>query len=661
MGGLGPVLPVLLGSEFQFSMCPGAVYRPGRFSSFWEDCQGSVEKLTLGSSAVKGTAEPLLIEFLQKQSGGNVEREPIPSAAGGRAHQSAVKGRRLKSLTFAESTYLSRYGTDWIFKHLPDGLEALSLEGNACGCNVEELVERGQLSYLKELNLRRSGLNTEEMRKISKAFSAASPLRIESLSLGGNNFCLGLPWDTDTVTFSPCLRNATLPFLRELEMDGCRLAGALFRQVVAGLDGGELPMLETLSLKNVRVTENRLDGVMKEFSSALRASAVPRLKFLNMRGFRAAYESYIGGEGADALIAALTAEGRPSLERMCPSITLRSVKEETARVVGSGEIRFLRSLDVRLCGKPALAFFGGLAKAPRAPEWENLDLMLYAAREGNAEMLSAFAESLRLGRLGCLESVVFRKQVGLEHCSFREPGGEEEGGERESPLFRALGDVKLPLLSQLVLDDFGLQEPDVVCLGEGVRGGNFPQLGDLRLSRGNFGRAGMEALCGGDGQQDGGSGEGLGSVWDLDFSHTRAGEGIRALCKRLLGSGLKGLVNLRLVGVGLDDDGMEALGVAVLSQVKVLDLSQNEFGRAGTRGFFQLLQVTDPESDSDGVNESGARGGGGQLACLEILLLSFTNAGEGAASSLAAGLGGKRLPYTVRLGVTKVRWLLGGR
>uniref|UniRef100_A0A0G4I239 Uncharacterized protein n=1 Tax=Chromera velia CCMP2878 TaxID=1169474 RepID=A0A0G4I239_9ALVE len=118
----------------------------------------------------------------------------------------------------------------------------------------------------------------------------------------------------------------------------------------------------------------------------------------------------------------------------------------------------------------------------------------------------------------------------------------------------------------------------------------------------------------------------------FNVAETRAGEGVKSLGTCLVSGKLSNLKLLYLNRSGVSDEGMLSVALAVegghLGGLRVLDLSQNDFGRNGAEAFFASLSPSScsflPPHSETPVSIKG----GGRLPFLESLLVYETRAGE---------------------------------
>uniref|UniRef100_A0A0G4G250 Uncharacterized protein n=1 Tax=Chromera velia CCMP2878 TaxID=1169474 RepID=A0A0G4G250_9ALVE len=551
----------------------------------------SVTDLKLGPSAVKGAALPLVRHFLESlsvteedagegermeeqegesedssdESDGGEESEGVPVSL-------SLSRVRLKSLSFSDGSVGPAEGPV-VFGSLPGSLEVLNLEGNELGAAFVALARAmriGKSSALVSLNLSRTGMTDENMRTLSNGLSAAKPLKIERLFLGGNHFRSGM-------FLTSFIGKETLPHLKSLCFADCRLAPAFLRAFADLIGSGGLTSLESLVLKGVSFGRG---GEGARFADCLKSSFLPALKRLNLNG------CMMGTSGEEKLIIALGAEGErpPDLESVqLPQLHLRGENTSFAQILGEGRLPSItqKILHLSLEPVPAVAFFTALGDSTKPPPWECLHLSLKerqgAFGESDSHVLVALANAVRAGRMGALfglDPSDLRSKIGGsdDEESENENGG-EAGGEGGIALLRALRFFEVPMLSQLNLSEQDLGDREMGLIGEAVKAGNCPSLSVLDLSYNSFGRDGMKALM--EGIRD--ASQGLPLLERLDLSHTKAGLGFDFLSGTLSAGKLPALKSLLLKYVLVDSEYMQRLAEAVrgghLSELRTLNLS----------------------------------------------------------------------------------------
>jgi len=475
---------------------------------------------------VRGAACPRLCQFLRRVGGS-------PSEQG---------GPRLKSLSFARNS-LGPSEAPLVFSVLPRCLETLSFEGNPLGIAetqaFAEAVKEGRISSVRALNLSETSLNDEKMAILSTAFAAAKPLKVESLLLSSNDF-------RAEATLSSLLRKETFPFLRDLQLARCHLFPDALFGLAEKLKEGELVSLQSLGL-------DRVDGIYRDegsmkateaFAEGLRAALVPSLRTLSMRGVK------FFGEAADAIVSALNSDEAPPLETVdldvCLAVDQSTPCEETARVLGSGKLRCLRSFWVEIDDLHRVVFIQGVLNAPEPPPWQDLCLFVTPTSEIEEVLKDAF----RVDRLSALREFDLAEgdvtKDSMERLFFRGVGESETG----LPFLESLnlyvteagkgidfseGVLRSGKMSNLIELDLGwcmLNDEGMRILGELVRGGHLLKLQKLRLDNNEFREEGMRAFCRGVSDSE----QGLPALKILRFGGGRLGTFPTALAAGKLGS-----------------------------------------------------------------------------------------------------------------------------
>uniref|UniRef100_A0A0G4HG66 Uncharacterized protein n=1 Tax=Chromera velia CCMP2878 TaxID=1169474 RepID=A0A0G4HG66_9ALVE len=510
----------------------------------------SIEELKLGPSVVKGPALPLLRRFLDRVG------------RGGEGGDVA----RVKHLTFADNA-IGSVEAPLIFQGLPPFLETLNLED--CSLGTQEAVgafaaavREGKLASVRTLKLSEASEGSESVQTLASAFEAAKPLKVENLTLKVNTRCL----------LCSLLKKEVFPFLRNLVVFGC---GQYFvAGVTTVLAAWGLHSLERLHLiGHFGCFEWESGGASESngrIAKVLHGSLAPRLRVLKMDRL-----AVVGGDIEKFLDALRSKEASP-LEsvHLCVSPTV-----DSARILGRGELKFVRSLELALASRSGVAFLNALIYADAQP-FESLSLSVFPVNDASdKELLSTLSAAFRVGRLECLSKINFNTDF--------EALDERQEKEGRSTFFEVFHSVRLPSLSELDLNNMSIQKQDVLWVCEGVAAGNFPSLRSVDFSGTGLDLECMNIMFGGGGFV---CQTGLPALETLQLSYTLSGWGLSAL-RDCLSSGRTR--NIRVLGVEcceLNDESMGVLAEIIrggyLSRLEDLDLENNRFGREGMYAFF---------------------------------------------------------------------------
>uniref|UniRef100_A0A0G4HUM6 Uncharacterized protein n=1 Tax=Chromera velia CCMP2878 TaxID=1169474 RepID=A0A0G4HUM6_9ALVE len=587
---------------FRFLDLSGCNLSPRKIFFLLDQLPASVEGLTLGPSAVKGPALPLLRRFL----------EGVGEGEGGEGERGTQR-LRLKSLSFAGSAVGPSEGAV-VFSVLPSSLETLILKGNRLGRKqmrgLAKWIRGGRGSSLRTLDLEGTGLDDERLEILCGAVEGKS-LKLETLNLSGNN--IGEGGGMDRLCSVLCA--ASLPGIRVLSLARCRLTDEAMERLADCMGGGHLPNLETLQLAGNR---NCVGLYLVPLERAVRKDAVPLLSLLDL-----GHELVMGScSDVSAFLRALrlsAAEHPPQL-RLNLDLSSYRPNEEEMRALGAGRCPSIQSLALRLhlFSDDMKFFFGELVRAVQPPRIESLDLTVFVTGPEGSDLsinegFRLMSEAIQMGRFGCVRCLNF-------------DGVDNRGEPPESTVFfTALSDVKLPRLSDLGPEQI-LTDSGATLLADAVRKGHLPGLQKLQLQGPSVTEFRLKEVMKAVVESE----EGLPLLECLDFTHKNEdmGEGLRFLWTVTMLGKLPKLSSLCLVNCCLTDETVRGLAKALrgggLLELTSLNLCQN--GDISAEVWGELMQ---------GVRES--RKGLSKLRSLKMESTDVDEAGGAAIALLASG------------------------
>uniref|UniRef100_A0A0K6S6E4 Uncharacterized protein n=1 Tax=Chromera velia CCMP2878 TaxID=1169474 RepID=A0A0K6S6E4_9ALVE len=488
----------------------------------------SVEGLTLGTSAV-GPALSLLRRFLEGVGSSGEQGNDGPS---------------LQSFSLA-NCLVGPLEACVIFSALPASIAHLKLTGNPLGTEgfraLARWISDGKAASLVHLDLEETGLNDEYLGILCGAVEGKS-LKLETLNLARNRLQVG-----GMERLCSVLCAASLPEIHVLLLKRCDLRDDAIERLADCLGRGGVRNLETLELGG---NDQCLGHCLGGLGRCLRADAVPHLRKLGLEGIKQRGRIDIGQAVRDFLDALSASECPPHLRVELPHLVLDSdlLSEKEARALGAGKHPSLDTLRLEVEGEKLQMFFEEMVAAPGPLHYKEMYLFLYSYSEEEDENakggLKLMGEAIQMGRL----SVVRQLHVDVMG---------ESDGEAKTAFCTALGVVKLPHLSKLLLSGM-LTDAAVTPFAQAIRGGNLSGLRVLRL-RGNEVTGGkvetvMRAVVE--------SEEGM-PFSVLDLSDTRAGEGGGSLGPFLMSEKLGGLSAINLSNSHLTDEALRGLTDAV--------------------------------------------------------------------------------------------------
>uniref|UniRef100_A0A0G4HJD2 Uncharacterized protein n=1 Tax=Chromera velia CCMP2878 TaxID=1169474 RepID=A0A0G4HJD2_9ALVE len=524
----------------------------------------STEELTFGRSSVRGKALPLLCRFLKNlgergEPGDTEEGEDEEHRSGKGKGKGGVRAS-VKKLNFAGGSISSLEATD-LFASLPPFLESLSLKdnsdvGNAGLSALAEAVKEGKAKTWRRLILDNTGAGEEGMEALWEALASVRPeLKLETIGLRSTQ--------CSRRVMALVLNHETVPHLKHLDLGQC---GFWTYDLFHAIQAGELRFLESLRLDKADFQ----GGLTVGLASSLRSSFLPSLRKLTFVSDDSETHDDTS-PGTSELIDALRMEGRPPLEDV--PVDVGRVTDEEARVLGSGEMRFLKHLRMDCDASQLSAFMRALVEASEAPSLEVLKAGLWTV---DGEALGDVGRAMLSGRLECLV------ELGLWYDA--QVGEEEREAEERAHFWNCVMRGFLQnRLSSVNLSGSGWEKG--FELGAAALEGFLSNLRKLSLTDGLFDRGTLDCLCSAVNETEGG----LPYLETVDFSRTVVGDGI----VYVLGSMEKGkvprLCRFVLHDCGITDACMLQLSIAVrggrLSRVEELHLSRGVFGRAGLEAF----------------------------------------------------------------------------
>uniref|UniRef100_A0A0G4G9Q1 Uncharacterized protein n=1 Tax=Chromera velia CCMP2878 TaxID=1169474 RepID=A0A0G4G9Q1_9ALVE len=579
----------------------------------------SVNALTLGPSAVKGNAVPLLRKFFQQETQDTSSEEAAPKdekdcdakEGDSRLSNSPFEKPSLEDLRFTrESFRMSAEEAREVFLSLPSSLKSLSLRAGKeeeVWSGFAEGVRAGTMASLKHMyvDIATNMVDGDDLSVFLPAFIERKPVLLETLSIKV------LWWDGDGEERYRCpslckaLREETFPFLNELRLQGDCLPPQFVKGLAEIISQKKLIHLQTLGLSRIEGNpENDARGrqevseASEMFAECLDSSSVPRLSFLDLM------EMGFEEGGTETLLANLSSETGPPVEKLYMS--LYGVSEEGARLICEGACPFLERLHVlRDAVRPFLQAAAGVS-GPLP--FESLSINV----RGDEMLLCA--ELIKSGKGKCLDKLWLS-----EHCG---------------DVLSACRSSELTNLRQLEIAVFEMSKDDLLVLSQSAEAGNFPSLEVLTLF---FRRVGA------------------------------SGEWASVLKKAVLGGKLKSLkytnfpnghlADSPLVPADDPDDQdytsfwLEAMSTGCLPDLRALHLSGDE---NDMRALAAALKVTSMSSlvrmhlqeiqmGGDGLTVFAEALKTSSLTRLETLEFGFVS-GDWDGAALAAALNAQRLP-----------------
>uniref|UniRef100_A0A0G4IG02 Uncharacterized protein n=1 Tax=Chromera velia CCMP2878 TaxID=1169474 RepID=A0A0G4IG02_9ALVE len=419
-----------------------------KFYLFLDRLPPNVEEVVLDGAVVKGEALPRFLLFLEKRPA------------------------QLKKFTFAKDS-IGPEETPRVFPVLLPSIESLCLKDTNLGSKglrpLSECIKGGKASSLLTLKVENVGLNLVGLNTLSCAIKE-NPQQIETLSLSENT-CLA---DGGVRVLCPVLSAACLPRLRVLLLRSCGMNAFDLEAIAQVLGKGDLPLVEIVDLGGNLGGEGRGGrGFLGSFGKALRASAVPSLKHLNL----VTEECPASAAEVEVFLKALDSAEMPPLEKV--EILLHNLRIEQARALWGGKYPSIRTLCLRLGGdtdsEVLLGFLSELVKAKEKPQFEIFDLE--SGVDGKVLML--MGEAFRAGRFGFVRKL---KLVGPRSGPGPNSGEVELSGGYVG-LSSALSVTTLPHLSELILKKVNTSGKEIVgFVGEAVKGGHVPGLRVFEVS-----------------------------------------------------------------------------------------------------------------------------------------------------------------------------------
>uniref|UniRef100_A0A0K6S7W4 NACHT domain-containing protein n=1 Tax=Chromera velia CCMP2878 TaxID=1169474 RepID=A0A0K6S7W4_9ALVE len=337
----------------------------------------------------------------------------------------------------------------------------------------------------------------------------------------------------------------TLPDIKHLGLASC---GLWAPDLSHSIRSGHLRLLETLELDKREFSS----GLTTAFTKCLRACFLPHLKNLIFLSGDDSYED--NHDQTSEIIEALKRQDRPPFENV--RLTLGSVSEPEARLLGSGALKFIKHLQMDLEAFQLTAFMEALVSAPEEPSLEGLAAGLWVV---DGEALGAVRKAILSGGGGQkAERAAFWSAV-------------SEGFRKKNSL------------SSVCLRGWGWGQAHE--LGQAAQGGFLSNVKQLTLAEGPFDQSTLFSLCSTVNAME----RGLIHLETVDVSRTQVGDGVGFLVESLERGKLPKLIRLLLNDSGITDVCLERFGVAVagghMSKIEDLNLSSGSFGPTGIDAF----------------------------------------------------------------------------